>query len=84
MIPKIERERGEIVSDFPSSMDDCRITFKVLSNETVSLKAITAGEGYASDLYGLTSKNAGDLFLKFWKSKAANGNMVKISFEIRS
>jgi hypothetical protein len=30
----------------------------------------------------ITKKNAKDLFLKYWKQKAVEGNMTKISFEI--
>jgi hypothetical protein len=30
----------------------------------------------------VTKKNAKDLFLNYWKSKAVEGNMTKISFEV--
>jgi uncharacterized protein YqfB (UPF0267 family) len=32
----------------------------------------------------LTRKNAKDLFLQYWKSKAVDGEMTKISFEVTS
>jgi hypothetical protein len=32
----------------------------------------------------LTRKNARDLFLNYWKSKAVGGKMTKISFEVTS
>jgi uncharacterized protein YqfB (UPF0267 family) len=50
-LPRMEAETGEVLTAFFSARDDCVINLKVISSETVTLKAITAAkakqEGFA-------------------------------------